>query len=368
MRYLVTGGSGYIGSRLVNRLSQRNETERIVIADVKSPGPYLPKTGFVQLDVRDRDGVRRAIEEAEPDALVHLAFILNPIHDEALMYDVDVNGTHNVLEAASAAGVQHALVVSSTTAYGAFSDNPVPLTEEHPVRGAPDFSYAQHKTESDRVCQLWALQHPDRKMTIVRPCIVFGPNVNNYIVRFWTRQPFQADFGNLDAPMQFVHEDDVVSALSGLLDGGHEGIYNVTGDGYITLREAAEIVGLPIRKLPLRVARALGRTMWRLRRSEAPPGQIEFARWPWVASNEKLKSTLGWTPAHSSRETFEITMRAHGKLGDATLDDPGPLAQLGERQLDKLEVAGSRPARPTGRKQPARPAARGSGPGDVPSG
>ena len=54
--------------------------------------------------------------------------------------------------------------------------------------------------------------------------------------------------------------------------------------------------------------------MWAAALSEAPPGQIEFALYPWIVSNEKLKRTTGWTPAHTSRETFEITMRAHGKL------------------------------------------------------
>ena len=147
------------------------------------------------MDVRDRDAVRGALERARADALVHLAFILNPSHDEALMYDVDVNGTHNVLEAAAAAGTSQVLVTSSSTAYGAFPDNPVPLTEDDPVRGVSAFSYARDKTESDRICQLWAARYPDRTMTIVRPCIVFGPNVDNYLVRLWTKQPFAADVG-----------------------------------------------------------------------------------------------------------------------------------------------------------------------------
>ena len=327
MRYLITGGSGYLGGRLVDHLSRRDDTERIVIADVKPPGPFKPKTEFKQLDVRDRSGVSQVIEAGRPDALVHLAFILNPIHDEALMYDVDVNGTQNVLDAASAAGVQHVLVTSSATAYGAFPDNPVPIEEDHPVRGAPDYAYARDKSDADRLCQLWALRHPDRRMTIVRPCIVFGPSVDNYIVRFWTKQPFQADLGNLDGPMQFVHEDDVVDALSGLLEGGHDGAYNLAGEGYITLREAAEISGLPIRRMPLRPYRAFARAMWRARVSEAPPGQIEFARWPWVVSNEKLKSTLGWTPRYTSRETFEITMRAQGKIEDGEPPAQQPAAK-----------------------------------------
>ncbi|MBA2630656.1 MAG: NAD-dependent epimerase/dehydratase family protein, partial [Thermoleophilaceae bacterium] len=186
MRYLITGGSGYIGTRLVDRLSRREDTEKVVICDVAPPRTFVPKTEFERLDVRNAEGVRALVERVRPDVLVHLAFILNPSHDEKLMYDVDVNGTHNVLDAAARAGTGQLLVTTSAVAYGAFADNPVPLTEDDPVRGVPDFSYARDKTESDRICQLWAAQHPDRVMTIVRPCIVFGPNVDNYLVRLWT--------------------------------------------------------------------------------------------------------------------------------------------------------------------------------------
>ncbi len=77
------------------------------------------------------------------------------------MYDVDVNGTQATLWAASEAGTEQVLVTSSATAYGAWPDNPKPIAEDWPVRGAPDFSYARDKTEADRVCQLWAAEHPD---------------------------------------------------------------------------------------------------------------------------------------------------------------------------------------------------------------
>jgi UDP-glucose 4-epimerase len=325
MRYVITGGSGYIGSRLVDLLSRREETERIVICDLAPPAMYRPKTEFERVDVRDRDSVRTVLQRADADALIHLAFILNPSHDEHLMYDVDVNGTHNVLEAAAAAGTKQVLVTSSSTAYGAFPDNPVPLTEDDPVRGVASFAYARDKTESDRLCQLWAAAHLDRLMTIVRPCIVFGPNVDNYLVRLWTKTPFSPDAGQLDNPIQFVHEDDVVEAITALLLGRHAGPFNVAGDGLMTLRECAEVIDSPIRRMPLRAYRGLARAMWRARLSEAPPGQIEFALYPWIVSNEKLKRTTGWTPKHTSRETFEITMRAHGKLppaGEPTGDRP----------------------------------------------
>ena len=255
---------------------------------------------------------------------MHLAFILNPSHDEGLMYEVDVNGTHNVLEAAAEVGIRQVLVTTSGVAYGAFPDNPNPITEDQPVRGVARFSYARDKTESDRIVQLWALQHPDTITTIVRPCIVFGPNVDNYLLRLWTKQPFAVDAGNLDGQIQFVHEDDVVDAVCGLLIGRHAGQFNLAPDGLMTLRECAELLETPIRKMPLRLYRALAKLLWRLRMSEAPPGQIDFAIYPWIISNEKLKSTLGWTPKHTSRETFEITMRAQGKLPPSEPPVPAP--------------------------------------------
>src|SRR5205814_2305126 len=227
MRYLITGGSGYIGSRLIERLADSDDTDRIVIADIRPPRSFHPKVSFSKLDVRDGPGVRQLLEREHPDALVHLAFVLNPMHDEDAMYEIDVGGTQNVLAAASAAGVGQVLVTSSATAYGAFPDNPVPIDEEQPVRGVPDFEYARDKSECDRLCQLWALRHPDRVMTIVRPCIVFGPNVDNYIVRTWVKQPFFADFGGPDQDVQYVHEDDVGEALIRLIDGRHDGAFNL---------------------------------------------------------------------------------------------------------------------------------------------
>jgi UDP-glucose 4-epimerase len=312
MKYLITGGSGYIGGRLIELLTQDPANE-VLILDLRPPAVPRPRTRFQRMDVRDR-GMRALLETERPDALVHLAFVLNPMRDEHTMYDIDVNGTQNVLEAASAAGVGQLLVASSTTAYGAFPDNPVPLTEEHPVRGLPGYEYARDKTEIDRQCQLWAAQHPDRVMTIVRPTIVFGPNVNNYIVRFWSSSPFFPLLDGADPDWQFVHEDDVVEAMSRLLAERRGGIFNLTADGTIKLSEAARLAGLKTRKISTRAYRRIARTAWRLRlpKVEAPPGQIDFILYPWIASNEKLKAELGWTPRYTSRETFEITMRAKG--------------------------------------------------------
>ena len=116
MKYVITGGSGYIGTRLTDFLIGREDTELVAIADLRPPRFPRANVQFHRTDVRDRGALHGLLERIQPDALVHLAFVLNPIHDEALMYDIDVNGTQHALEAASQAGTPHVLVTSSTTA------------------------------------------------------------------------------------------------------------------------------------------------------------------------------------------------------------------------------------------------------------
>jgi UDP-glucose 4-epimerase len=316
VRYAITGGSGYIGDRLVELLASRPQTELVLNLDLRPPAVPWPKSRFEQVDVRDRARLEEVLTRERPDALVHLAFLLNPIRDEGLMYDIDVNGTQSVLWAAAEAGVRHALVTSSAVAYGAFPDNPRPITEDWPVRGAPDFSYARDKTESDRLCQLWAAEHPDAVMTIVRPCIVYGPKVDNYLSRAWSEARFIPLIDGVDEPFQLVHVDDVVEALIALLDGRHAGAFNVAADGTIGRREAAEMLDLRVREMKMATARRLLGAAWRLRAPgvETPPGILAFLRYPWVVSNERLKSETGWRPSMNTREVFELTMRAKGKL------------------------------------------------------
>ena len=316
MRYVITGGSGYIGSRLIEILGEREGTERIVNLDLRPPARPRPLESFVRTDVRDFAAIRALLEREQPDALVHLAFVLNPMRDEARMYDIDVNGTATVLQAAAEVGVAHVLVTSSATAYGAFPDNPKPIAEDWPVRGQPDFSYARDKAEADRLCQLWALQHPDRVMTIVRPCIVFGPNVDNYISRTWANSAFMPVLDGVEQEFQLVHEDDVVSAVIGLLDAKAEGAFNVAGDGTMTWKESAEMIGQKTRAISMRAASRMSAIAWALHvpRVEAPPGNLNFIRYAWLVSNEKLKTEIDWQPSADTREVFVETMYAKGLI------------------------------------------------------
>jgi UDP-glucose 4-epimerase len=315
VRYLITGGSGYIGNRLAEVLSAREETEKIINVDVNPPPKALPKTEFVKGDVRDAPALRALLETHKIDSMAHLAFLLNPIRDEALMYDVDVNGTEAVLRAAKEAGTKHVMVTTSSVAYGAWPDNPNPIPEDWPVRGIKDFSYARDKAEADRLCQLWALENPDRVMTIVRPSIVFGPGVDNFIIYSWTKGRFMPLVEGSDYQLQLVHNDDCADALILLFDKKAPGAYNVAADGLMPVKETADMVGLRTREMSFDTTKRLASIAWRARLPgiAAPPGYVDFAMYPWVIDNSKLKA-LGWTPKFDTRQTFEATMRANGKL------------------------------------------------------
>jgi nucleoside-diphosphate-sugar epimerase len=119
----------------------------------------------------------------------------------------------------------------------------------------------------------------------------------------------------VEAELQLVHEDDVVSALVGLIDGRHGGAFNVTADGMMTVRESAELIGLRVREMKFGTVYRIYSWAWRLHVPNvgAPAGNLHFLRHPWVVSNEKLKAT-GWESSHDSREVYVETMRAKGLI------------------------------------------------------
>ena len=322
MRYVITGGSGYIGSRLVDLLARRDDTEKIVVCDLAPPAGYLPKTEFERVDVRDRDAVRGVLERARPDALVHLAFILNPSHDEELMYDVDVNGTHNVLEAAAAAGTSQVLVTSSVVGLRRVPRQPGAAHRGRPGarRGGVLLRARQDRVRPHLPALGRALPRPDDddRAALHRVRAERGQLPRAAVDQAAVRRRRR---GTLDNQIQFVHEDDVVEAITALLVGRHGGAFNVAGDGLMTMRECAELIGSPVQqdaaaRLPRPGPGDVGGAHLR---GAARPDRV---RPPSLAGVEReAQAETGWRPRYTSRETFEITMRAHGKLPPA---DPPP--------------------------------------------
>lgn len=314
MKYLLTGGSGYIGTKLTAALAGRGDTKAILIADLKPPKLTPPKTGFRRLDVRDAAATADLIYDEQPDVVVHLAWMVDPLHAEDEMYEIDVNGTFNVLAGASGAGTGHVLVMSATLAYGPWPDNPVPILEGQPVHGHARYVFARHKSEADRIAQLWATLHPERVMTIARSSIVCGPGANNHFSRMWQQQPFFPDFGGPDQQAQFIHEDDLTESLLRLIAGKNPGAFNIAAEGTISWRECAEIAGLKVRHVQEESFTAFASGLWRMSAGgDMPPAFMDFFKHPWVVANDKLKRTLGWVPEYSSTQAFQAMIDAQNR-------------------------------------------------------
>ncbi|HJR18422.1 MAG TPA: SDR family oxidoreductase [Actinomycetota bacterium] len=302
----VTGVSGYLGRRLLRALDDDPMVERVVGLDVAEPHAGSPKLEFHQIDVRDARLVKIL---PGVDVVVHLAFQFEPIRDAALTRAINVDGTRNVLEGAGATGVRKLIHVSSATVYGAHPDNDFPLTESSPLRANPDFAYAWHKLEAERMIEAFQEDHPEVVVTVLRPAIVFGPNVQNFISRM-LEAPRVTTVKGYEPPLQLVHEEDVASAIHFAIERDMPGAFNVSADGWMTSDEVLAIAGKKRVELPEAVAFALAERLWKVGVAEAPPGELHFVMHPWVVDNAKLKAA-GWTPGHGNQETLTEAIEAH---------------------------------------------------------
>jgi len=302
----VTGVAGYLGGRLLSLFDDDRRVERVIGIDGSEPATGSPKLEFHQMDVRD---ARLAKTFPGVDTVVHLAFVVDPLRDEARMRDVNVDGTRNVLEAAGATGVRKLVYASSATVYGAHPDNDFPLTESSPLRANPDFSYAWHKLETERLIEAFVEDHPEVVVSVLRPAIAFGANAQNFISRL-LEAPRITTVKGYEPPMQFVHEQDVASALHFVVTNELRGVYNVAPDGWLTAEEILERSGKKRVELPEAVAFSLAERLWKIGVTEAPPGELNYLMHPWVVDNAKLKAA-GWAPAHTNEDALTETLETH---------------------------------------------------------
>lgn len=319
----VTGVAGYLGRRLLTLIDADPQIERVVGIDVAEPDVGSTKLEFHRMDVRD---ARLAKVLPGVDAVVHLAFQVDTMRNEEEMRLSNVDGTRNVLEAAGGTGVRKLIHVSSAAVYGAHPDNDFPLTESSPLRANDDFSYAAHKLETERLIEAFSEDHPDVVVTVLRPAIVFGPNVQNFISRM-LEAPRVTTVKGYEPPLQLVHEEDVASALRLVIDRDLPGAYNVAADGWLTADEVIELSGKKRVELPEAVAFSLAERLWKVGLTEAPPGELHFVMHPWVIDNTKLRSA-GWAPAHSNRDVLISTLEAHR-----------PWVSLGRARVRKDDLA-----------------------------
>ncbi|UCG84216.1 MAG: SDR family oxidoreductase [Dehalococcoidia bacterium] len=303
-RVFITGVSGYIGGKLVSRLNETAGTKEIIGIDIVRPSRITDKLSFYQRDVRAP--VDRILKEHVVDTLVHLAYVVAPIHNRRKMEDININGTVNVLTSCARAGVKQILYASSATAYGFHPDNDMPLTEESPLRGNDDFTYSRTKKETDGIFSEFIAANPDIVGTAIRPAFVIGPGWKDSLSRHLRKKLVMLPSNT--RPFQFVHEDDLTDIVCLLLEKKAAGAFNVGAEGTITSSEMIRLLGNTPLPLPFGVMYALTELAWNLRLSflaEFPGPALNLARYTWVVSSEKLQRELGYKYRYTTREAFE---------------------------------------------------------------
>ena len=310
----ITGAGGYIGQRIIENLETQDWCAEILGIDIVEPKVKSSKLTFKNIDIRDHLLID-FLKEHDIDTFIHLAFIVNPMHDEKKMYDINVNGNHNILKICDELKIGHIIVASSGTAYGAWPDNPESLKEDDPIRLFPrKFSYAHHKGLMEQQCVDFIKKHPDVIFNIVRPCVVYGPNTDNYLSRIFNNMPVVTLPDGRDPNFQYIHEDDLARLFSLLIEKKIPGPFNAAGDGVMKLSEGAALIGKRSINVPYSLLYLLFGTLWRLhiKMAEAPPGMIDYMTYPWVLDTTRAKEQLGWKPEYSTKDTFRIMLKTHG--------------------------------------------------------
>ena len=271
-------------------------------------------TGVVELDLADGRthpaGELKAVLEGAV-ALVHLGRTDGAELDGTGAGGVDVEGTRHLLDAAGSAGVDRVVVLSSATVYGAWPNNPVPLTEEAPLRPNPGLAYATHKAEVERLTHEFAEDHPSATVAVLRPTVAVAEERTAWLAQsLWSGRGLRP--GDAEAPSQFVHLDDLAAAVDLARREGLRGAFNVAPDGWIKADDLRALAGrLPNLRLPERVVTRVAAWRWKFGLTPTPPGVVAYLANPWVVANDKLKAA-GWSPEHTNEEAYVSSHRPSG--------------------------------------------------------
>ncbi|MDH5856174.1 SDR family oxidoreductase [Lampropedia aestuarii] len=314
-RILVTGADGFLGRSVVAALARRAGTT-VVALDVREVPTERRHAGVVyqQQDVRDPH-LAISLQAFAIDTVVHLASIVTPGKDSnrAFEYDVDVNGTRNVLECCRVAGVRHVVVSSSGAAYGYYADNPDWLVESDALRGNPVFAYSDHKRLVEEMLAQWRFDCPQLQQTVLRIGTILGERVDNQITALFEKTKLLAIRGSA-SPFVFIWDEDVTGAILHAVDGAAPGCYNLAGDGALSIHEIAQRLGKTTLNLPAGLLRS---ALWlgsQLGVSRYGPEQLDFLRYRPVLLNTALKQ-WGYVPRKTSAQAFEAFKDARAIQG-----------------------------------------------------
>jgi len=307
-RVLVTGSSGYVAQVFIRELKKQHPKAKVMGVDLQPVGKGGEEPDvFVRKDTRNK-GLSVQMVDFQPNTVVHLAFIVKPMHDEAVMHDINIGGSENLFRIMSTLPIPptRVLVASSATAYGARSSNPqTGMDEEYPLNAQDPYSYARDKQELEKLTKRFAEHNKKVHVSWIRPCIILGPGVSNFLSDGilkasgrWT--PWLGH----DTPFQFVHEVDVAHAIISILENNGSGPFNVAPPDSIKTTDMAKESGRKLLYVPYWFLFLLITVLWMLKIAQTPPSVLNFHRYPWVVKPNRLEE-LKFQFSYSSKDTLK---------------------------------------------------------------
>jgi len=311
MRVAVVGATGNIGTSLLRALDRDDRFDSVVAIARRRGTLPLEKVEWRQADIVE-DDLTDVL--ARVDAVVHLAFVIQPMRDERAMRRINIDGSRRVLEAAGAAGVPTFLFASSSGAYAA-APKTRRVDESWPL-GPPGRSpYARQKVEVEELLDRFETTRPRTRVVRLRIAVAWkreaatqsrrifgGPFVVGQLLRP-ELLPLFPDIPKLR--FQCVHSDDVADAIRLALKSDAAGAFNIASDPPLDPRELARIFGARLVPVPAgteRALRGLLAMLWRLRLQPLAPSWLDMVTGLPILDCTRARDVLGWEPRHAPED------------------------------------------------------------------
>jgi nucleoside-diphosphate-sugar epimerase len=279
----ITGADGALGQRVVPRLEQWRDEGGLaldVVTDDAIDDVDARCGDVVVLDLGSSDHDRRAErrESATEFATRSLAI-------------------------ADRTEARHVVFVSSALVYGANPNNPLPLTEEATLRPEVEFVFARQLASAEELLDQWRTSTPGATTCVLRPVLALAAGDGSRLASALV-SGLGGRIAEADPPSQFLHLDDLASAVTLAVTERLDGVYNVAPDGWVAGERVRTLSGeRPRLPLPERVSELIARLRWRFQRGPIPPGLLAYTRAPWIVSNGRLRAT-GWTPTVTNDQAY----------------------------------------------------------------
>jgi len=301
----VTGASGYVGTKLLERLEREPGVRKMVAFDVKPLPLPVHNISFYRKNVSE--SIEDELNDQGATTLVHLAFNAHRganRREVTAVHDENVETLRSVMASCVNSRITHLIYLSSHSVYGAHSDNPVPIPDDAPMRPSDDYPYAYDKQQCEMVLEEFAQAQSDIKITTLRSCIVLGNGADNLTTKLFFRS-WMIGVMDYNPPMQFVYDDDLARIMSIIIQQEIPGTFNVAGDGVVHYREMAKIIKSKLISLPPFIAYPLVRLCWGLRlQRQASAAGLDEVRWPILMSTGKLHKATGYRFWHTALESL----------------------------------------------------------------